>query len=394
MEQGQIKIVRQIKRKIQSIIITKKSDKIYASQSEEQLQLCKKELARCTCLFITHAQGGGTYSFEKENFGKNNNLVVLRRLHYSFMEELYYRLELCDQEGRELRYIIKWSEVRNIFDNNFDTIIVNSLVTYQYYQELLRLIIDYRCAHSNCVVKYFVHDFHAVCPNVNLYKNSGYCNLECEKHQCKLKIGTKSVHIDDWRKNWAAFLEMVDEIRCFSESSKAILQKAYPKLDNKKITVKPHDTSYCTYSPITNMENLPLCVGIVGAITSDSKGKSVVSKIIRCYGHEIPIRIIGTKAWRYRIFRKKVKYLGPYKRDELREILKREKVTFVVFPSLWPETFSYLISELMAMDIPIVCFNYGAQAEKVSKYHKGTVCANVDEMCMVIEKIQKEGVVC
>ena len=37
------------------------------------------------------------------------------------------------------------------------------------------------------------------------------------------------------------------------------------------------------------------------------------------------------------------------------------------------------------MDIPIVCFNYGAQAEKVRKYGKGTVCNSVEEMCDFIE---------
>ena len=38
------------------------------------------------------------------------------------------------------------------------------------------------------------------------------------------------------------------------------------------------------------------------------------------------------------------------------------------------------------MDIPIACFNYGAQAEKVRKYYKGIVCNNVEEMCDYIEK--------
>lgn len=390
MEKKNTNVFRKCKRKLQSACIEHGRNKKYLLQTELYLEQMEEHLGKTSCLFITHDNDGGTRTFENRNKYKYAPVAVLRRLRYAYMEDSFFRIEIYVRD-EEIHYLIRLEDLNRIFQHKYQMIIVNSLVTFQCYRTILDLLIGYKKTYSNCIIQYFVHDFHAVCPNENLCNNECYCYLKCSENNCELYNGNNLVYIQDWRNIWRIFLNGVDEIRCFSESSKVILQNAYPMIDNKKITVKPHDTSYCTYSPITNMDNLPLCVGIVGTITTDVKGKSVVSKIIRCYGHEIPIRIIGTKAWRYCIFRKKVKYLGPYKRDELREILIREKVTFVVFPSLWPETFSYLISELMAMEIPIVCFNYGAQAEKVSKYHKGIVCANVDEMCTVIEKYKKKG---
>lgn len=139
------------------------------------------------------------------------------------------------------------------------------------------------------------------------------------------------------------------------------------------------------YTPIIGIERLSLHLGIIGACNANIKGKSVAKKIIRKYGDVIPISMVGSSYRYYRIKGKKVKYLGPYRQGELQNIIKDEKITLAIFPSLCPETFSYLISELIAMDIPIVCFNYGAQAEKVRKYGKGTVCNSVEEMCDYIE---------
>jgi glycosyltransferase involved in cell wall biosynthesis len=42
-----------------------------------------------------------------------------------------------------------------------------------------------------------------------------------------------------------------------------------------------------------------------------------------------------------------------------------------LFPSIWPETFSYVVEELMQLEVPIVCFDMGAPAERIRHYPKG-----------------------
>ena len=46
-------------------------------------------------------------------------------------------------------------------------------------------------------------------------------------------------------------------------------------------------------------------------------------------------------------------------------------------PSVCPETYSYVTDEIMAMDMPIVVFGIGAPAERVARYTRGAVTADI-----------------
>jgi len=46
--------------------------------------------------------------------------------------------------------------------------------------------------------------------------------------------------------------------------------------------------------------------------------------------------------------------------------------------SIWPETFSYTTQEVINMELPIACFNLGAQADRIGAYSKGLVLKNFD----------------
>ena len=48
-------------------------------------------------------------------------------------------------------------------------------------------------------------------------------------------------------------------------------------------------------------------------------------------------------------------------------------VNVVAFPSIVPETFSYVVSEVLAMDLPIVAFDIGAQGQRVAASRRGKV---------------------
>ena len=142
---------------------------------------------------------------------------------------------------------------------------------------------------------------------------------------------------------------------------------------------------YCKFKSIENVEKLPLHLGIVGSISTIPKGKLVVRELLRRIPEEIPISIIGaTKRDIGGINRKNTRFLGKYKHDDLQHLVEDENISMEIFPSICSETFSYLVSEHIAMNIPVICFDMGAQAEKVSAYGKGIVVKDVDEMVKVI----------
>ena len=59
---------------------------------------------------------------------------------------------------------------------------------------------------------------------------------------------------------------------------------------------------------------------------------------------------------------------GPYRRDDLVDLVEKHGINMLFFASVWPETFSYVVGEMMALGLPIVAFDMGAPAERLRTY--------------------------
>lgn len=332
-------------------------------------------------LLLTHNYGGGTLTYENNLISESKEKFIVLRM-ISYRKNLAIKIE---RDGKNFYFPAKLFDF--VFENKFKSVIVNSLLSFYHNEKLIPFLADYKRKNPSAIFTVMMHDFYPVCPHFNLVANNWDCGLECEIHKCRFDYFVEKFNgtITEWRKNWINLLSVVDEIRCFSNSSKKIVKKAYPDLTDEKITVVPHSLDYIKFTPIKNVEKLPLHIGIVGAIKSIPKGKLVVRELLKRIPEKIPISIIGaTKHDIGGISRKNTKYLGKYNHNDLQHLVEDETISMEIFPSIWSETFSYLVSEHIAMNEPIVCFNMGAQAEKVRAYNKGIVVKNVDEMVDVI----------
>jgi hypothetical protein len=65
--------------------------------------------------------------------------------------------------------------------------------------------------------------------------------------------------------------------------------------------------------------------------------------------------------------------MGTYERANLGDHLARTKCRIGFLPSIWPETFSFVLSELLAFGLYPVVFNLGAQAERLSAAGTGSI---------------------
>ena len=341
-------------------------------QKESVEQFLEKKEAKT--LVFTHILGGGTEQYVKNNFYKKDYLIV-RKVAY-LDKDLFFLIE--DKINNKTIYL-RFNTLNKLFSKNWNSIVINSLCWYADISEILILCVKAKIANPNMNMLYLLHDFHCICPNQNLFTDGFYCNLQCEKHKCKYLIL-------EWRNTWQKFLEKCDEIRCFSKSSKEILMTVYKTLDGEKITVIPHNMSYSKFTTIKIEEKNTPVFGVVGACQLEIKGNKVLKTILKNIPENIPFVFVGTKKSQLKTNRKNVIFLGKYRHDELQDILEKKNVTHIIFPSVWPETFSYVVSEIMQMNLPIMCFNIGAQAEKVSKYNKGIVCESVEDM---IKKIKQ-----
>jgi hypothetical protein len=239
---------------------------------------------------------------------------------------------------------------------------------------------------QGCVVEVMTHDYQAVCPSQFLLNHEGqFCGVPSEPTVCRACLPKQrdtfalmhsSHDIDAWRQAWGEALRVAQRVVCFSQSSRALLKRAYPELDDVKLSVEPHRVSV----PIGRFARLPKTaasrtykLAVVGAISAHKGAHHVqgLADVAKEQGASIELVVIGTLQGA--IGKAAVRQTGPYQRDELATILAANGVDAAWMPSICPETFSYVTHELIGLGVPVACFDLGAQAEAVQRTANGLV---------------------
>lgn len=320
----------------------------------QKQKLSTKDFSNVDTIVFTHNLGGGTLNYEKQNFYKKNILIV--RV-ISYRSDFAYSVENENYKKNVSKKVL----FAFLKDTCLKTVIVNSLCGYSRPEIILKFI---KNNFSHSYNKYLVHDYQCVCNknNATLLVNEQYCELECKG--CKFEKKIKK-----WRSLWNVYFSFVNEVICFSNSSKEILISAYPELQDK-ISVVPHSLAYCNFYPL-NIEN-GCNFAVVGNCSSVPKGKNIIKRLVKAVKRQKTRKlfIIGKPPYLLHKNSKYVEYTGKYKLKKLPEILKAGKIEVIVFTSILPETFSYAISEFMLLNLYIISLDLGAQGEKLRNYPK------------------------
>jgi glycosyltransferase involved in cell wall biosynthesis len=177
-----------------------------------------------------------------------------------------------------------------------------------------------------------------------------------------------------WRALWGRCLAAADEVRCFSEATRKLLLKAYPSLDASRLTVVPHDVDYVPARLPRVNRNAPLVIGVVGEI-SPQKGALVVKEMVEHLERDHPgVRMVVLGSLNAAVKSERLTVTGPYRRDDLVDLVESHGINMFFFPSIWPETFSYVVAEMVALGLPIVAFDLGAPAERLRGYPRARLC--------------------
>lgn len=260
-------------------------------------------------------------------------------------------------------------------------IIYNTGVSFAHPEELPALMVKLKSKY-HFRLTLLVHDFFMVCPSHYLLDDAGgYCGIP-DISRCQTCLVNNqqdfcslfpSRNILQWRALWRSVIGLADEIRAFSNDSLKLLQKAYPSLDTSRVFVKPHSVKHLKYGTIRPSYTATLRIGVVGQI-GYHKGAKVVQELaneIKARNLDIQIVVIGIVEAQCDQF--VVRQTGAYQHDNLPALIESAGVNIMLFPSIWPETFSYVVQELIEMELPVACFALGAPAERLSNYAKGLV---------------------
>ncbi|NDY90898.1 glycosyltransferase [Ideonella livida] len=231
------------------------------------------------------------------------------------------------------------------------------------------------CADLGIALRLAIHDYYTVCPRVNLVDASGrYCGEPtasgCNQCLAADRLGETVGSIESWREASAQLLAAAQRVVVPSGDVARRLRTLLPAL---AVEVEPHDQ--ITPAHVLQMpppqEGMPLRLLVIGAINR-IKGFEVVAGLareIRQQAAPISLGLLGFSSDDAVLAGLGVTLHGRYFDHELPQRITELDPHLILVPSIWPETYCYVLSGALSCNRRVMVFDLGAQAERVRKHH-------------------------
>lgn len=219
-----------------------------------------------------------------------------------------------------------------------------------------------------------LHDYYAICPKVNLLDSkSNYCKTTRSSDECrkciKQHLGYNEYIIEEWNNSFYESLQKATKIIAPSQSAKKIIEQYFDK-DEISIEVIEHGVDNSDISN-DNKINEKLKIAFIGGL-SPIKGSKIAYRLIKEIS-DVEWHIFGNigDAKLQHLEKNNLVMHGRYDRNEIAAKLIQEKIDLVCIFSIWPETYSYTLSEALMARVPLIVTDIGALGERVRKYKCG-----------------------
>lgn len=363
-------------------------DAPYMDESSIAASLLPLLHGNSVCLVFDHNMGGGANHYRQLAIDERISIGHVVVLCTYNLPTLDYRVTL--RRAGTLESVFRVSSflvLECILDKaNVVEMFLNSPVSFDEPLMLADWLARMRERHPAVRLVVTAHDYFAVCPSFVLLDADGkYCGIpdlaECgaclKRHAASYVALSPPTKIGPWRALWGNCLLAADEVRCFSESTRNHLMKAYPSLPRERLKVTPHVINFTPARIPHAQPGTPLVIGIMGQI-SVQKGALIVRDMVELVERQHPdVRVVLLGTIDVAVQSPQFRVTGSYRLDELVDRIEANGINILFFPSIWPETFSYVVSEMMALRMPIVAFDLGAPAERLRSYANARLCENV-----------------
>lgn len=352
-------------------------------------------------LFLNHSLGGGTQAYQDMQIKKRCS-----------EERVYSAAVLADGQTLIVREhigsdVVRGEEIarfdyRSMTESEYDRLLEALQVDEIYINHLLGFHLpDFLLWNERCGVPYtmFLHDFLCVCPRYTLLNDKNvYCRNEKDLQVCEgcLRHGlpTAAQDIRAWRGMMGQFLSMAAIVRAPSQDTAETIRAYYPQVP---VEIREHElpsTLHRTYQEefVRDPRKTVAVLGVIGY----AKGLDVVYALRDIIEREdIPVRLVvigytSRQNGTYKSPSGKFEVTGPYDSLQVSDLLARYRVSLVLIPSIWPETFSYTTSEAIASGYPVLAFDIGAPAERIKRMKAGETVSlesGADGMWREIRKV-------
>lgn len=343
------------------------------------MKVAREHLAKGAELIFDHSLGGGCNAYSRTRIDElvhNGKGAVV--LSYS-VQSLRPTLRIIKPNNVIEEFFIKdvvsclhyiSPDVKNIF--------INNLVSFPKPELLIDTLTKMVEEHSIHLSIAF-HEHYAICPSHFLLDAEGrFCDVP-EVNICKSCLHrnpygftslAESQDVEIWRQKWGQLLSKATSLLFFSQATLDLVSRAFPHLDQDKINVVPHLVDLDMWTTIEPNYSKGLKIGVVGFL-SHHKGAEIVQNLaveIAARQLDVSIYIIGNIDGDAHSL---IETTGPYNHDQLPSLIEDSGANVFIMPSIVPETFSYVTAELMALNLPIISFDFGAPAERLKTYKLG-----------------------
>ncbi len=337
-------------------------------EARRRVDLARMSSMRASVLMVTHALGGGTERHVRE---------LVSRLEASGLRTIVLR-----PEGQKVRLeLASMPSIRNLVFAlpAEDEALLETLrklgVALVHIHHLQGLPDRIAALPRDLEVPYDVtlHDYLAICPRVHLVDGSGFYCGEPAADVCNTCIKSngsvlgRSVEIGAHRSRSKAFL--TGARRLFVPSSD-VAERMQRYLPEREFAVRPHFPVRARDIPTPPASAKTLRIAVIGAIGVE-KGVEVLKACLQDADKRklnIHFHLIGYSDRDSDLRQSgRITISGRYAEDEVFELLEESASHAAFLPSVWPETFSYALSIAFAAGLQPVCFDMGAQAERIGQ---------------------------
>jgi O-antigen biosynthesis protein len=224
------------------------------------------------------------------------------------------------------------------------------------------------------------HDFYFVCPTVHLIDDQlHYCGGLCTPgpgtcgvpfDQVRDRLPTlKHRFVYEWRSEAQHALSEVDAFVTSSPHAREVHLSALPALEHRRFAVIEHGRDAGrTAAGAPPTPGGPVRIAVPGNLDLHKGAEFMRSVLSHDRSGRISFDLLGDIPRRYADLGR---VHGPYERDEIALRLTEINPAFVGVFSIWPETYSHILSEAWSAGVPVLAAGLGALRERIERHGGG-----------------------
>jgi len=334
---------------------------------------------------------GGTEFHVKDLLDNNNDIHIHTFVLISTRKRLILKRQISGQWEEYLFELNSSLEVNTFSNREYKEILERIILTFNinliHIHHLMRHTFDCINIGNEYNIPVFItlHDYYLICPKVNLLDEEfNYCIDTRSDDKCrnciKSSFGFDTYFLKKWREEVLKILPKFSRIIVPSASAKEIFEREY-NLDN--ITVIEHGMNENKAEVIVRHKKIQddtFNVAFIGGLAPNKGSGVIYNMILNNSESDIRWYLIGEIGdQRLNLMeRNDVIKFGMYSRENIKEILQSNKIDMVCILSIWPETYSYTLSEAWIAGLPVVGSGLGAIKERIESTGAGVIVQDFD----------------